>query len=118
MLGVHRIGLRPIPLSPSRMARSQSAANVGIGSRGSEMKLRPAILLLLLVSCLSPGGTANSSPDSVVRALYQQIVARRPFGIPKGEDKAAIWPYLSKGLIHKLETAQACEDSYFQQHTS
>jgi len=82
------------------------------------MKLRPAILLLLLVSCLSPGGTANSSPDSVVRALYQQIVARRPFGIPKGEDKAAIWPYLSKGLIHKLETAQACEDSYFQQHTS
>jgi len=80
------------------------------------MKLRPAILLLLLVSCLSPGGTANSSPDSVVRDLYKQAVARKPLGIPKGADRAALSAFLSKGLLRRLDEAQACEDDYLRQH--
>jgi hypothetical protein len=75
------------------------------------------IVLLQFVSIVFPNAPVEQSPDSVVRELYQQVVARRPLGIPKGEDKAAIWPHLSKGLIHRLDTAQACEDSYFQQHT-
>jgi hypothetical protein len=78
------------------------------------MKIFPLLMLLQLMGYVSPSRPASS--DSVVRALYKQVVARRPLGIPKGEDKAAIWPHLSKGLIHRLETAQACEDSYFQQH--
>jgi hypothetical protein len=91
---------------------------VGIGNQGNEMKLRPVILLLLLVSCLSPSGTANSSPDSVVRELFKQVVARKPLGIPKGADRAALSVYLSKGLLRRLDEAQACEDDYLRQHGS
>jgi hypothetical protein len=55
--------------------------------------------------------------DSVVRELYQQVVARKPLGIPKSADKETIWPFLSKGLKQRLDAAQACEDDYFRQHT-
>jgi hypothetical protein len=48
--------------------------------------------------------------------LYQRIVARHPIGIPTGEDKAALWPFLSRRLTQQLETAQACQDDYFRQH--
>lgn len=81
------------------------------------MKLRPIVLLLLLVSCLVPAdGTADPSPDSVVRGLYRQIVARKPLGIPKLADRAALSPFLSKELLRKLDEAQACEDDYLRQH--
>ena len=80
------------------------------------MVFTPLILLLLPVSYVSRSGTAERSPESIVRELYQQVVARRPLGIPKGEDKAAIWPFLSRGLIRSLEAAQACEDDYSRQH--
>jgi hypothetical protein len=73
-------------------------------------------MLLQLVSYISPSVTAGRSPGSVVRDLYQQLVVRRPLGIPKGADKAAIWPFLSKGLIRRLDAAQTCEDDYFRQH--
>ncbi len=74
-------------------------------------------MLSQLISFVSPNATAERSPDSVARELYQQVVARRPLGIPKGADKEAIWPFLSKGLIQKLDAAQACENDYFRQYT-
>jgi hypothetical protein len=52
----------------------------------------------------------------VIRSLYRQVVARHPIGIPKGEDRKRITPYLSKMLIRRLDTAQACEDDYYQHH--
>jgi len=73
------------------------------------------IVLLQLVNSVSPNASGDSSPDSVVRELYQQVVVRRPLGIPKGEDKAALWPLLSKKLIQKLDVAQRCEDDYLRQ---
>jgi hypothetical protein len=78
--------------------------------------MRFRFVAFTLAICLAPIGTAAPSADAVVRELYQQIVARRPLGIPKGADQTAIWPYLSKRLTYRLETAQACENSYFQQH--
>src|ERR1700737_1040072 len=80
------------------------------------MRYRHIVAMLLLASYISPAGTPAASADAVVRELYQQIAARKPLGIPKGRHKAAIWPSLSKGLVHTLEAAQACEDNYFQQH--
>jgi hypothetical protein len=77
--------------------------------------MKPLIVLLQLVSFAFPNAPADPSPDSVVRELYQQVVARRPLGIPKGEDKAALWPFLSKRLIQKLDVAQTCEDDYLRQ---
>mgnify|MGYP001166142499 CR=1 FL=1 len=62
-------------------------------------------------------GLLNQPPISYgVRDLYREIVAHHPIGIPKGVDKAAIWPLLSKRLTVHLETAQACQDDYVRQH--
>jgi hypothetical protein len=77
--------------------------------------MKPLIVLLQLVSFVFPNAPVDPSPDSVVRELYQQVVARRPLGIPKGEDKAALWPFLSKRLIQKLDAAQTSEDDYMRQ---
>jgi hypothetical protein len=51
-----------------------------------------------------------------VNELYQAIAARHPIGIPKGTDKAVIWPLLSRRLKQQLEMAQACQDDYRRQH--
>jgi hypothetical protein len=60
--------------------------------------MKPLIVLLQLVCFIFPNAPVDPSPDSVVRELYQQVVARRPLGIPKGEDKAALWPFVSDHL--------------------
>src|SRR4029077_7367929 len=62
-----------------------------------------------------PNAPVHPSPDSVVRELYQRVVARRPLGIPKGEDKAAVWQFLGKKLIQRPDAAQSCEDDYLRQ---
>jgi hypothetical protein len=51
-----------------------------------------------------------------VNDLYQAIVARHPIGIPRGTDKAVIWPLLSQRLKQQLEMAQVCQDDYRRQH--
>jgi hypothetical protein len=82
------------------------------------MKSHSTVPLLLLVAFfVSPSAGEVHSPDYVVRNLYQQIILRKPLGIPKGADKAAIWPFLSKRLINELDAAQSCEDDYFRLHT-
>jgi hypothetical protein len=80
------------------------------------MKLRHLIFLALLVSAVFPIRAADNSPDVVVRELYKQVVARKPIGIPQNADKSAVSPFLSKKLIHQLESAQSCEADYFRKH--
>ena len=75
--------------------------------------------VLLLVAAAFPALWPTPEPpsaDTVVRELYREIVARKPLGIPRGADKTAISPLLSSGLTRRLESAQACEDSYREQH--
>jgi hypothetical protein len=79
------------------------------------MKFRFAMFFVLLIGFTSLGNAQESSPDTVVRELYRQVVAKHPFGIPHGEDRTVIWPLLSRGLIHKLEIAEACERDYSKQ---
>lgn len=69
-------------------------------------------MFMLAGTCVSFSGTAADSPESVVRKLYRQVVTRRPLGIPKGADRTAISPFLSKRLLRRLDTAQACENDY------
>ena len=52
--------------------------------------------------------------EAVVRNLYHEVVARHPNGVPRGADMNALTPYLSKGLIRRLDSAQACEDDYYR----
>lgn len=80
------------------------------------MKLRPVIFLLLLASYLSPHGIAGPSPEDVVRELYQQVVARKPLGIPKAADRDALSPFLSKELLRRLAAAKSCEEDYSRKH--
>ena len=80
------------------------------------MKLCCLMILLQLVSYVPTSAAAERQPDAVVRKLYRQVVARRPLGIPSGADKAAIRPFLSKGLTRRFEVAKACEADYVRQH--
>jgi hypothetical protein len=75
------------------------------------------MILLQVILCVSIGIAAERHPDVVVRQLYAQIVARHPLGIPKGADRTAIWPFLSKHLKQRLEAARACEADYIRQHS-
>src|ERR1051326_7993670 len=77
------------------------------------MRLRLGGLLLTLTAYVS---TPQPVPRSVVLNLYREIVARHPLGIPQGPDRTAINPFLSRALTQSLETAQACEQDYFDQH--
>jgi len=58
----------------------------------------------------------GEQPEEVVRRLYHEVVARHPLGIPHGEDRKRIVPYLSQTLISRLDTAKACEKDYFRLH--
>jgi len=82
------------------------------------MKLSCLMVLLYLGSCICASAADMHKPEAVVRKLYGQIVVRRPIGIPVGVDKDAIWPFLSKRLSRRLETAQACEADYYRRHAS
>jgi hypothetical protein len=70
------------------------------------------IILFQLTVGVPPSKAASAQPEEVVRKLYQQIIARKPLGIPYGGDKKAIWPLLSKRLIEGLEAGHACEKDY------
>ena len=49
-----------------------------------------------------------TQPDAMVRNLYDEVVARHPHDIPKGADWEIFAPYLSKGLLHRIDLATAC----------
>jgi hypothetical protein len=84
--------------------------------RRANVKLSWVMILLQLMCCVYTSTAAEHQPDAVVRKLYSQVVSRHPLGIPKGSDRRAIWPFLSKQLTQKLEAAQACEADYTRQH--
>jgi hypothetical protein len=69
-----------------------------------------ALLLAATHAAAQPGTAgAGGGPEDIVRKLYRQVVKRQPQGIPWGADKKAIWPFLSKRLIQRLEVTRACE---------
>jgi hypothetical protein len=43
-----------------------------------------------------------------MQSFYTQIVARKPAGVPSGEDWKVFAPYLSRSLLQKIDTYQAC----------
>jgi hypothetical protein len=73
----------------------------------------------LSAGCNGPrwGGHAlPSQPEALVRSLYTQVVARRPVGIPGGEDWKIFSPYLSKPLLHRIDLALACGGDWGRQY--
>jgi hypothetical protein len=47
-------------------------------------------------------------PEAVVRSLYRKVVVRHPIGIPDDAGMKVFAPYLSKGLLHRIDLALAC----------
>jgi hypothetical protein len=64
----------------------------------------------------SQPASVPKQPETLVRSLYTQVVARHPIGIPKGEDWKVFAPYLSKTLLHKIDLGRACGADWYRQN--
>jgi hypothetical protein len=74
-------------------------------------------LLFLQFSAFSGRSAAQEPrPSDVVQKLYREVVARHPLGVPYGAAKRAIWPLLSKRLIHAFEVRNACDEDWDRKH--
>jgi hypothetical protein len=60
--------------------------------------------------------SVRESPESMVRNLYRDVVARHPVGIPGDADMKIFAPYLSKALLHRIDLAIACSEDWNRQH--
>lgn len=57
-----------------------------------------------------------SQPEALVKSLYTQVVARHPHDIPVGTEMEIFAPYLSQGLLHKIELAKDCSADWDRQN--
>jgi hypothetical protein len=88
------------------------------------MDLLRCILLLQFTTTLALGQAAErtepASPsnrsDALVRSLYTQVVARHPLGVPDDANMKIFAPYLSKALLHRMDTAIACGADWHRQN--
>jgi hypothetical protein len=74
------------------------------------------VILLRFTTILVLGQLTQSRPQSLpkqsetmVRSLYSEVVARHPVGIPRNADMKVFAPYLSKALLHRIDSAIGCE---------
>src|SRR5262249_38943430 len=82
------------------------------------------ITLLQFTATLALGQVAQQSkppsaiyqPETTVRNLYREVVARHPVGIPSDAEMKIFAPYLSKTLLHRIDLAIACELDEARQH--
>jgi hypothetical protein len=85
------------------------------------MNRTASLLSVLCISVTASHSVPASPPDQrdayrAVRTFYSYITRHRPLGIPKGRDKKALWPQLSRRLAQQLDTLQLCEDDYFRRN--
>lgn len=69
-------------------------------------------LAMLLMAPVTP-----SSAEAVVQAFYAQIIKHHPLGVPEGNVRDTLWPFLSARVQRQLEAGQACEQDYYRQHS-
>lgn len=80
--------------------------------------LLPLVTVLASSHCAAqdaPSALPNQ-PDTLVHALYSQVVTRHPFGIPYGEDMTVFAPYISKTLLHRFDLTRACFADWSRQN--
>ena len=81
-------------------------------------------LMLLIAASLAPAQTAPQTqpaspanrPAALVQSLYTQVVVHHPMGVPEGENMKIFAPYLSKGLLHRMDLAIACVNDWHRQN--
>lgn len=79
------------------------------------LQFATTLLLGQSVSARKPPNLPNQ-PKTLVRSLYTEVVALHPVGIPQGADMKIFAPYLSKSLLHRIDSAIACAADYDRQY--
>jgi hypothetical protein len=88
------------------------------------MKHFCSVVLLLVVTAYALGQLTRQSqasnppsgPALVVKNLYRDVIARHPVGIPSGANMRSFAPYLSKSLVHRIDSARACSQDWMRQN--
>jgi hypothetical protein len=88
------------------------------------VNLSRLLLLLQLATPFALGQTAGADkparlpnePKTLVRSLYNEVVARHPLGNPVGEDMKVFAPYLSKALLRRIDDNFACQRDWDRQN--
>jgi hypothetical protein len=62
------------------------------------------------------GDSLPNQPDTLVRGLYQQVIARKPLNVPWGEDWRVFAPYFSTPLLRRFDTYRACMADWDKQN--
>jgi hypothetical protein len=55
-------------------------------------------------------------PEALARSLYEQVLAHRPGEIPWGTERKIFAPYMSKGLLRRIDLYDACMDDWFRKY--
>lgn len=80
------------------------------------------LLPFMTALLLGKGQSQNHASDlpgpssTVVSGLYREVVARHPLGVPSGTDLKVFSPYLSKRLLHRFDTNNACFADWRKRH--
>jgi len=88
------------------------------------MRLLQCVVLLQFVAVGSFGQSAQPSkqsgsfdqPEALVRSLYTEVVVRHSHDIPADAEMKIFAPYLSQGLLHKIDLAKACSADWDRQN--
>ena len=88
------------------------------------MNLLQCVVLLQVAAVMALGQSAQPSklpspftqPEALVRSLYTEVVARHPHDIPADAEMKIFAPYLSQGLLHKIDLAKTCSADWDRQN--
>lgn len=68
----------------------------------------------LMLAVMIGANARAAVPTDTVLMFYREIVKRHPLGIPTGDDKRVLSPFLSRRLIQTLAALKDCEDDYYE----
>jgi hypothetical protein len=71
------------------------------------------VAMLLAVLMTSPSPVATRAATRVVEDFYAIVIKHHPLGLPTGQVKREMAPYLSPRLLASLAALEACERDYF-----
>jgi hypothetical protein len=98
---------------PENFAPFESQARAPTGSFQSKVGfcIEACILEPRQVSANVPRAALDA-----VREFYTYITRYHQLGIPYGPARKALWPLLSKRLVHELDGFQTCDDDYYRRY--
>jgi hypothetical protein len=89
-----------------------------------KMNLFRCLLLLQLTTPFALGQAVGNSrppslpnePKALAQSFYEKVMTLHPVGVSVGGQLKAFAPYLSKGLLHRIDMANACNADWRRQN--